>query len=77
DFFEPGGAAVRAYDRGDYTFAAGATERALLDQQGDVWTVTENALIGPDDTRLERLGGHLAFWFGWYSFYPDTLVYEP
>jgi hypothetical protein len=22
-----------------------------------------------------RIPGHLAFWFGWYDFYPETLVY--
>lgn len=24
-----------------------------------------------------RLGGHLAYWFGWYAFFPNTLVYAP
>lgn len=76
DFFEPGGAAVRAYASGDYVFSPGEREREVVDHNGAVWAITESALIGPDDTRLERLGGHLAFWFGWYSYYPETLVYE-
>jgi hypothetical protein len=75
-FFEPGGAAVRAYARQDRVFHRSAEPDELIDQDGQTWTITEAALIGPDDTRLERLGGHLAFWFGWYAFYPDTLVYE-
>ncbi len=75
-FFEPGGAAVRAYASGDYRFSPGQTALEVIDQNGAAWAVTEEALIGPDDARLERLGGHLAFWFGWYSYYPDTLVYE-
>lgn len=75
DFFEPGGAAVRAYDRGDFTFSPGETEREVIDQDGTVWQVTEAALVSPDGDELPRLGGHLAFWFGWFSFHPDTLVY--
>lgn len=76
EFFEPGGAAVRAYASEDYTFGPGEDEREVIDQDGRVWAVTEAALVGPDGEQLERLGGHLAFWFGWYSYYPETLVYE-
>ncbi|HLA42012.1 MAG TPA: DUF3179 domain-containing (seleno)protein, partial [Aggregatilineales bacterium] len=79
DFFEPGGAAVRAYNRGDYVFSQGENRREIIDQDGDAWEITEDALIrtSPDGDELSRLGGHLAFWFGWYSYYPDTLVYKP
>ena len=76
DFFEPGGAAVRAYASGDYVFSPGEAENEVVDQAGDVWTVTEDALLNDTGESLERIGGHLAFWFGWYSFYPKTLVYE-
>jgi hypothetical protein len=24
---------------------------------------------------LERLPGHMAYWFGWFSFYPRTELY--
>ncbi|MCB9449845.1 MAG: DUF3179 domain-containing protein [Anaerolineaceae bacterium] len=74
-FFEPGGAAVRAYERGGHTFQPGATSHEVVDENGVVWAVTEDALVSPDGETLGRLGGHLAFWFGWYGFYPDTLVY--
>jgi len=37
--------------------------------------VTEEALVGPNGERVERLGGHLAYWFGWFTFFPETLVY--
>jgi hypothetical protein len=76
DFIEPGGAAVRAYERGDHIFSAGDDAGILVDENGNTWMVTEDALLGPDGESLERIGGHLAFWFGWYAFYPDTLVYE-
>ena len=75
DFFEPGGAAVRAYERGDYVFSVGSTPLEVIDQDGGVWEVTEDALLGSDGESLTRIGGNLAFWFGWFSFNPDTLVY--
>lgn len=81
--YEPGaegqGRTVRAYDRGDHTFAH--SERAfmgavfLTDQNGQAWKVGEEALTTPDGKSLPRLPGHLAYWFGWFSFYPRTLVY--
>jgi hypothetical protein len=77
EFTEPGGATVRAYERGPYTFRPGEARRELVDQDGALWRVTESALIGPNDERLDRLPGHLAFWFGWFGFYPETLVYTP
>lgn len=74
-FFEPGGAAVRAYDRGHHTFAVGESDSVVVDEAGIVWEITEDVLASPDGETLGRLGGHLAYWFGWYAYYPDTLVY--
>jgi len=75
EFFEPGGAAVRAYARQDYEFIAGADDLTLESDDGRSWQITEEALVAEDGERLNRIGGHLAFWFGWFGFYPDTLVY--
>ena len=77
EFFEPGGATVRAYQRGDHVFSPGGSTGEIVDEAGEVWQVTEAALKGPEGETLERLPGHLAFWFGWYGFYPETLVYSP
>lgn len=81
--YEPGAEAqdrtVRAYDRGDRVFSR--SERSFLglvflnDQDGKPWRVTEEALTTPDGKSLPRLPGHLAYWFGWFSFYPRTAVY--
>lgn len=72
------GREVRAYERGDETFTAGATENTLVDSQGREWQLTEEALIGPDGAMLSRLPGHLAYWFGWFAFFPQTEVFgEP
>ena len=70
------GAEVRGYERGASTFAPGNETDTLLDDDGASWNVTEEALIGPAGQRLERLNGHLAYWFGWYAFYPRTELYE-
>ena len=75
DFFEPGGAAVRAYDSEGLVFSAGDDSMTLVSDDGRSWQVSEGALTADDGERRERIGGHLAFWFGWFGFYPDTLVY--
>ena len=66
---------TRAYERGAHTFKNSKSKDELLDERGLVWRVTEDALIAPDAERLTRLGGHLAYWFGWFSFYPQTEIY--
>jgi hypothetical protein len=55
---------VRAYERGDNTFDAGEDETSLKSGNA-AWRVTEEALIGPDGGKLDRIAGHLAFWFAW------------
>ena len=77
----PGGAA-RAYQRGRYKFASTTTGAegvtSLTDQQGREWRVDEDALVQAENSshRLERLPGHMAYWFGWFAFNPDTDVYS-
>jgi len=75
--YEAGGHGARAYARGEHTFKSAApdTTLVLLDEQGDEWQVAENALVGPGGEELERLPGHMAYWFGWFSFYPQTKIY--
>jgi hypothetical protein len=69
------GAQVRAYERGDHTFSSDDAAMGVVDETGAVWQVTEDALIGPNGEELSRLGGHLAYWFGWYAFFPQTAIY--
>ena len=66
---------MRAYERGERSFEAGPEPGALIDESGSSWRVTEESLVGPDGVSLGRLPGHLAYWFGWFSFYPQTLLY--
>jgi hypothetical protein len=69
------GAEVRAYAREGYEFSPAGDLAQLQDQFGGAWQITEQALVGPQGSRLERLNGHLAYWFGWYAFFPRTEVY--
>lgn len=66
---------TRAYERGKHIFKASSLKDQLLDERGRPWRVTEEALIGPNGERLARLPGHLAYWFGWFAFYPTTGIY--
>jgi hypothetical protein len=66
---------VRAYARGSFRFKPGKDTLAPVDQDGRPWRATEEALEGPDGEKLPRLPGHLAYWFGWFSFYPRTEIY--
>jgi hypothetical protein len=70
------GGEVRAFERGEHTFSSGPEPDKLLDEDGNNWQVTEGALLGPDGENLPRLGGHLAYWFGWFAFFPKTLIYK-
>ncbi|MXW01301.1 MAG: DUF3179 domain-containing protein [Holophagales bacterium] len=70
--------AVRAYERGDRRFRIPgiAPVRQLRAEDGAVWRLAEEGMApaGGGDP-LQRVPGHVAFWFGWYAFYPDTAVY--
>ena len=44
-----------------------------LKSENKEWTLTETELIGPQGEKLPRLPGHIAYWFAWSGYYPDTL----
>ena len=69
------GGEVRAFERGEHTFTPAPDADTLFDEAGQEWEVTEEGLIGPHDEFLSRLPGHLAYWFGWFAFFPKTLIY--
>ena len=68
---------VRAYERGNLRFRSGADPGELIEKgTGARWRIEEEALVSASGgQRLARLAGHLAFWFGWFAFHPDTPVY--
>lgn len=69
---------IRVYERGERSFRWNEEDR-LVDDRERAWSLTEEALVLANETgevdQLERLPGHVAFWFGWYGFYPDTEVW--
>lgn len=69
------GGEVRAFERSGQEFSTGPAPDVLLDSAGREWRVTEQALIGPEGERAPRLNGHLAYWFGWFAFFPNTQLY--
>ena len=78
-----GAGGARTYQRGTNRFSLaqpGEGEEGaiiLMDEQGRRWRMEEEALVQVEDTtqRLQRLPSHMAYWFGWYTFYPATDVY--
>lgn len=69
---DPDSRTVRAYGSGGISFTADDSDPAILRAGGNTWQITENALVGPDDRRLERLPGHIAYWFAWQNYLPDA-----
>ena len=63
---------VRAYRSEGNTFTL--NKNGNLISKNKEWQLTENELIGPNDEKLSRLPGHIAYWFAWSGYYPDTLV---
>lgn len=70
---------VRAFRSGENTFTASGTPGEVLDQDGTVWRVTEDALEPVDDSLevLPRQSAQDVFWFGWTSFFPETELWLP
>ncbi len=48
-------------------------DRALMDNDGKNWALTETALVR-EGAKLLRLPSHSAFWFGWRAAHPDTTL---
>lgn len=76
---DPESGAVRAYRRASHRFQV-AENGQLEDGKGSPWRIEEAGLrpLKPDGEQkfLERLPGHVALWFGWYAFYPQTRVWQ-
>ena len=62
---------VRAYRSDGLTFAKGDSRDAVT-HDGEVWRITEDALVGPDGRSLARLPGHIAYWFAWDNYFGES-----
>lgn len=65
---------VRAYRSEGIQFKLSEKGQLLANKQE--WQLTENELIGPNNQKLSRLPGHVAYWFAWSGYFPDTLSTE-
>ncbi len=67
----------RAYESGSIQFAsADLGAGALIDAEGNVWTMSEDALIGPEGKSLPRVAGHNAYWFAVTNHSADGRLWE-
>ncbi len=74
---------ARAYRSGGMTFepaddsSGTGLPRLLAASDGSRWRVTEDALVDVDDDSrtLPSMAANISFWFGWYAFHNDTLLY--
>jgi hypothetical protein len=71
------GGEVRAYARGGRRFAPGASPDEVVDERGARWRVTEEALLGPEGARAERLPVLPSYWFAWSAFQPEGELFRP
>ena len=73
---------ARVFKRDGRQFALNSDEqtpvvpKTVVDDEGQVWQVSDTGLTSPDGETLERLPSYVSFWFGWYAFHPDTLLFE-
>ncbi|MDH3737996.1 MAG: DUF3179 domain-containing protein [Alphaproteobacteria bacterium] len=65
---------VRAYAAKGRRFTAASDNPDIVRSDGSDWRVTEDALISSAGETLERLAGHIAFWFAWQNFKPNARV---
>ena len=65
---------MRAYASKGRKFTAAADNADIVQADGIDWRVTEDTLVPAEGEPLERLAGHIAFWFAWQNFKPDAKV---
>lgn len=76
--------AARVYQRGSHSFSLAEPSGnvqggvVLADEQARQWRMEEESLVQVEEPsqRLRRLPGGMAYWFGWYTFYPASDVYS-
>jgi hypothetical protein len=74
--------AARVYERASGQLfaltqdASALLPKALVDETGSRWTVTEPALVSETGETLPRVSTHQSFWFGWFQFHPETELFS-
>ena len=65
--------ANRVYETGGKRFQSYDLNNVVTDSEGRQWQLSEDGL-SHDNLILARLPAHRAFWFGWHSAFPDTVL---
>lgn len=65
------GGANRVYECGEIRFESWDQKSKVVDADGNTWSVTDQS-VKTDGQEFNRLPAHRAFWFGWYSQFPET-----
>jgi len=64
--------ASRVYESKGKKFKEWDQQNSVKDSKNTKWSLSESKLESTDGEILYRLPAHRAFWFGWYSAYPQT-----
>ena len=64
--------ASRVYESNGKKFTDWDRLYSVKDSSNTKWTLSESRIVSTDGETLYRLPAHRAFWFGWYSAYPQT-----
>jgi len=64
--------ASRVYESKGKKFKEWDQQYSVKDSKNTKWTLSESKLESTDGEILYRLPAHRAFWFGWFSAYPQT-----
>ena len=62
----------RVYDASHYRFSSWNGNDRVIDELGNAWHVTEDALVSQEGMELKRFAAHRAYWFGWYAQFPNA-----
>jgi hypothetical protein len=49
---------------------------AVIDGDGNRWTVTDDGLTDDSGVVLRRISANISFWFAWFAFHPETELFE-
>ena len=71
---DAGSRTVRAYASEGRVFAADGKGR--LEAGGETWRIQEDGLVAESGVRLDRLPGHIAYWFAWVGYKGDAPLYQ-
>jgi len=63
--------AARVFDIKDKIFAS-FKKWILKDHDGQIWSIQNDVLVGPNVESFKQIPSHNIFWFAWYNAYPET-----